>query len=644
MEAAGSSLENSVKAQVYIEGIENFPDFVEVWNEAFATIPCALTVVPAKSYGTVGGIIEINLIALKAGASRQKRVVEAAIPGMAAYGPCVRAGEFLFPSALMAVGADGAVAGGGAIRCVGRAGACRVHPGLHDLRYAEALCKAAGTSMGNVVRAQYFTVDPREFPGIAAAWTARYGAQPHPFVCVGVPTPLPAPRRCHNRGFLDLRSLTRRRLHCRNPRPCTSPPTCPTSIPIIFGGRRGAGSATRITASRICTRTAPASPRAVFSTCCSSAIPRTRSENHGGTHHAAVRYGMRWPKHDMSPLIPLMARAAAGVGFGMTMSTTYQHPFHVARHFNALDHVTGGRMAWNAVTSAYKNEAANWGYEEMIEHDERYVRAREHMQVACALWDSVEKDAILFDKASGMFADPEKVHLIKPQGKYFNVRGPLPVIPSPQHRPVLIQAGQSPAGIDLAATFAEMQFVGRNTVASMQAHRRRLDERLAVHHRSPRDCGVLWSIRVQVAESEADALEKERRYIAAIPQEAGLIELSHMYGIDFSALRSDMRLADVAETVKAQNVHWGSFQELLDTNDPEMTVGELGRKNAIGKTLAIRGTPGIDRRPDRRNPRRHGPQWRDHPGQGHRNPESPAGVRRASGARTAAPRPDEDAV
>ena len=232
------------------------------------------------------------------------------------------------------------------------------------------------------------------------------------------------------------------------------------------------------------------------------------------------------PEPDMSPLIPLMARAAGGVRFGLTMSTTYQHPFSVPRFFNALDHVTGGRIAWNAVTSAYQNEAANWSYEEMIEHDERYVRAREHMQVACALWDSVEKDAIIFDKASGMFADPQKVHLINHKGKYFNVRGPLPIIASPQHRPAMIQAGQSPAGIDLAATFAEMQFVGRNSLASMKAHRRTLDDRLATHNRSPRDCGVLWSIRVQVAESEAEALEKERRYIASILREAGLIELS----------------------------------------------------------------------------------------------------------------------
>ena len=315
------------------------------------------------------------------------------------------------------------------------------------------------------------------------------------------------------------------------------------------------------------------------------------SENHGGSHHAAVEYGMRWPKHDMMPLIPLMSRAAANVGFGLTMSTTYQHPFHVARLFNSLDHITKGRMAWNAVTSAYKNEAANWGYEVMIDHDERYVKAREHMSVACALWDSVEADAIVFNKETGVFADPHKVHLINHHGKYFNVRGPLPVVPSPQKRPVLIQAGQSPAGIDLAATFAEMQFVSRTTVASMAAHRRALDDRLAAHNRSPRECGVLWSVRVQVADSAEEALRKEAHYIGSIPAQAGLIEMSHMYGIDFSAIPNDLPVRELGERIKSQNVHWGSFQEILDTTDPDLSVADLGRKNAIGKTFAVIGSP-----------------------------------------------------
>ncbi len=315
------------------------------------------------------------------------------------------------------------------------------------------------------------------------------------------------------------------------------------------------------------------------------------SENHGGNHHAAVRYGMRWPKQDMMPLVPLMARAAKGVGFGLTMSTTYQHPFHVARLFNSLDHITGGRIAWNAVTSAYKNEAANWGFEEMIEHDERYVKAREHMEVTRALWDSVEKDAIVFDRESGIFADPEKVHLIEHKGKYFNVRGPLPVLPSPQGRPVMIQAGQSPAGMDLAATFAEYQFVGRSSAESMKKHRQTLDTLLREHNRGPRELGVFWSIRIQVADSEEHAIEMENRYIENIPPEAGLIEMSHMYGLDFSTFSKDMPLSELADAVKAQNVHWGSFAEAIDTSDPKMTIGEFGRKNAIGKTLALRGTP-----------------------------------------------------
>ena len=103
-------------------------------------------------------------------------------------------------------------------------------------------------------------------------------------------------------------------------------------------------------------------------------------EDYGGNHEAPVRYGAKWPRHDMAPMIPLMAKAASGVGFALTMSTTYHHPFYVARFFNALDHVTRGRIAWNAVTSAYKNEAANYGFDIMMDHDERYERAQEFLE------------------------------------------------------------------------------------------------------------------------------------------------------------------------------------------------------------------------------------------------------------------------
>jgi FMN-dependent oxidoreductase (nitrilotriacetate monooxygenase family) len=315
------------------------------------------------------------------------------------------------------------------------------------------------------------------------------------------------------------------------------------------------------------------------------------SEDYGGNHEAVVRYGAKWPRHDMTPMIPLMARAAQGVGFAMTLSTTYHHPFHCARVFNALDHVTRGRIAWNAVTSAYKNEAANWGFDVMMDHDERYERAQEFLQVACALWDSVEPDALVLDREKGIYVDPAKVHRLDFRGRYFNVRGPLPALPSPQRRPVIIQAGLSGPGMTLAATYADLQFSTRRTLPSMQAHRKELDAKLAAVGRKPRDIGILWSIRIQVADSEADALEKERRYLASIPPEAGLVEMSAQYGVDFSIATPDMRLADFADKVISQKGNLGSFQELLKTVDPKQSLKEFASRFLVDRILVAAGTP-----------------------------------------------------
>ena len=314
-------------------------------------------------------------------------------------------------------------------------------------------------------------------------------------------------------------------------------------------------------------------------------------EDFGGNHEAVVKYGAKWPRHDMAPMIPLMAKAASGVGFALTMSTTYQHPFHVARVFNALDHVTRGRIAWNAVTSAYKNEAANYGFDVMMDHDERYERAQEFLQVACALWDSVEPDALIADRDQGIFCDPSKVHRIDYRGRYFNVRGPLPALPSPQQRPVIIQAGLSGPGMNLAATYADLQFSTRRSLASMKQHREALDAKLAAVGRKPRDIGILWSVRVQVAECEAEAQAKEKRYLEAIPPQAGLVEMSAQYNVDFSAARPGMRLADFADEVHAQKGNLGSFEELLKTVDPKQTVEEFGRRFLVDRILVASGTP-----------------------------------------------------
>ena len=193
LEAAGSSLERSLKAQVYLRNIADFPDFIEVWTEHYRDIPCAVTVVPTKGFAMVGGIIEINLLTLTNAAKREKEVVSADTPEMAAYGPCIKVGEFLLPSGLMAIGRDGHVVGKGispgfpGLSHAGYTQAAAVHT------YAEALCRAAGTSLGKVLRAQYFVSDPGVFPGIAMAWASRSGGQPLPFVSIQTPPEMPAP-------------------------------------------------------------------------------------------------------------------------------------------------------------------------------------------------------------------------------------------------------------------------------------------------------------------------------------------------------------------------------------------------------------------------------------------------------------------
>ena len=190
LKAAGSSLDNCLKAQAYIRGTDNFPDFMDVWSQHFKDIPCALTVVPAKDYASSEGMIEINLIALKNGATRRKQVVSVDMPELATFGPCVRAGELVFPSGMMAVGRDGAVPAARQASAFDGLSLAGQAQGTMLLSYAEAVCRAVNVPIRNVVRAQYFLHDMRDFAGVAAAWSDRHGKTPHPFACVQVPSPL----------------------------------------------------------------------------------------------------------------------------------------------------------------------------------------------------------------------------------------------------------------------------------------------------------------------------------------------------------------------------------------------------------------------------------------------------------------------
>jgi enamine deaminase RidA (YjgF/YER057c/UK114 family) len=190
LQAAGAKLSNCVKAQVYIDRASNFADFMAVWMRHFRDIPCALTVVTGKGWGATDAIIEINIIALKDGALGKKQVVKVDLPEMATFGPCVRAGDLVFPSGLMAIGKDGAVAGVESANVFEGLNLAGYLQGslIHD--YADAVCSAVGVTMKNVARAQYFMADIRDFAGLARSWANKFQGVPHPFVCVQAPAPL----------------------------------------------------------------------------------------------------------------------------------------------------------------------------------------------------------------------------------------------------------------------------------------------------------------------------------------------------------------------------------------------------------------------------------------------------------------------
>src|SRR5256714_14898820 len=183
------------------------------------------------------------------------------------------------------------------------------------------------------------------------------------------------------------------------------------------------------------------------------------ADMYGRNHKYPVAHGTRCVKLDTVAVLTVMGMATERLGLGATYSTSYYEPFHVARVFATLDLMTNGRAAWNVVTSLNDGEAQNMGREQVIEHNLRYDRADEFMQVVLGHWDSWEDDAIVQDKATGLFARPEKVHRLDHHGRFFRSRGPFTVPRSPQGRPVIIQAGQSGRGKRFGAQWGELIFV-----------------------------------------------------------------------------------------------------------------------------------------------------------------------------------------
>ncbi|NAS97253.1 LLM class flavin-dependent oxidoreductase [Pseudomonas syringae] len=293
------------------------------------------------------------------------------------------------------------------------------------------------------------------------------------------------------------------------------------------------------------------------------------------------------------PLTLLSALSAVTdhIGLIATATTTYNEPYHVARKFASLDHLSGGRAGWNLVTSDAAAEAQNFGRAEHVGHAERYSRAREFHQVVTGLWDSWTDDAFIRDKASGEYYDPAKVHVLDHVGEHFSVKGPLNVARSPQGQPVVVQAGSSEVGRDLAAQTAEVVFTAQTSLASAQAFYADIKGRLSAYGRDADSLKVMPGVFIVVAETEALAKQKFESFQDLVEPQVGVALLGRMLGnFDLSGYPLDGPLPELPLTDSGQRSRQKLLTELADQEN--LTLAQLGRRIAGGRGhYSLIGTP-----------------------------------------------------
>ncbi|MGG2922801.1 LLM class flavin-dependent oxidoreductase [Brevibacillus parabrevis] len=265
------------------------------------------------------------------------------------------------------------------------------------------------------------------------------------------------------------------------------------------------------------------------------------------TSRKAVKYGAISGLEPLT-LLSALAVVTSRIGLIATVSTSFNEPFNLARRFASLDHLSKGRAGWNIITSGTDGEAQNFNYERIPEHHLRYERAAEFLDVTLKLWDSWETDALIQDKASGIYADNSKVHEFNHKGKHFAVRGPLNLPRSPQGRPLLVQAGSSEDGKDFAARYAEAIFTAQQSLADAQAFYADVKSRVARYGRSPEQVVILPGICPIIGESEAEAKEKEAQLHELTHPAYSLLQLSNRIGYDLSSYPLDGPLPELPAT------------------------------------------------------------------------------------------------
>ncbi len=245
-------------------------------------------------------------------------------------------------------------------------------------------------------------------------------------------------------------------------------------------------------------------------------------------------------------LLSSIAESTSTIGLAATASTTYSEPFHIARQFASLDHLSGGRAAWNVVTSSIEETAKNFSGEEHLAHHKRYERAEEFVEVVKGLWDSWEEDALVRNKETGEFFEPGKLHELQHKGEFFSVRGPLNVSRTPQGQPVIIQAGSSEDGQKLAAKTAELIFTAQNDLDKAKEFYQSLKGKVEATGRAREDVSIMPGIFPIIADTEEEAQAKYEELQELIVPEIGLSILqNYLGGIDLSQYPLDGPLPEI---------------------------------------------------------------------------------------------------
>lgn len=298
-----------------------------------------------------------------------------------------------------------------------------------------------------------------------------------------------------------------------------------------------------------------------------------------GGPETSIREAMQVPANDPMLLVPALATVTEHLGLAFTSSVYQAHPFTFARQLSTLDHLTGGRVAWNIVASYLPNGAANLGFGSLPAHDDRYDRADEYVEVCYKLWEgSWEDEAVVVDRERGIYADPERVHPIDHHGEHYDVAGPHLCEPSPQRTPLLFQAGSSDRGREFCARHAECAFI----VSSRKGLPRLIGDvrsRAERYGRRAGDVRFFQALTPVVGGTEAEARAKADELAAQVSAEAGLAHLSGTVGVDLGTIDPDRPL----DSFSYEGVQ-GFVKRLIASAPPgTRTIGDLAKSNMAGQ-------------------------------------------------------------